>query len=180
MHFTVLERTAVLHHDQEQVNGQGVMFEWLKGDLALSLLNLHMSTAEIREACGCTRQHSWHLLHAYGANPNYTTHFPALMLDHREQRFDYWNFMLNTIEEKPPLLGDLLWIDEWTFTRSGIVNGQYVHYWSLVSPHIRRTVRDQIRCSTNLCCFTWETQIVEGILNKEIVICTCYKYTVGI
>lgn len=131
--------------------------------LAFALLNPLLSTAEISQACGYTRQHVWHLLHAHGAHPYHPTQVQALMLGDQERRLDYCNFMLNTLEENPSFLSEILWTDESTFTRDGIVNVQNVHYWSLENPHIARTVRHQVRWSTNVWCGIWGTQIVGPI-----------------
>lgn len=131
--------------------------------LGYALVNPQLSTAEISEACGYTRQHVWHLLHAHGAHPYHPVLVQALIVSDHARRFDFCNFMLNTLQEKPSFFCDILWTDESTFTRSGIVNKHNVHYWDLEKPHIARTVRHQVRWSTNVWCGIWGTQIVGPI-----------------
>lgn len=68
----------------------------------------------------------------------------SLMLGGQAITFDYCNFMLTNLDQKPSLLCSILKTDESTFTRLGIVNGHNRYYWFLENPHIPRTVRHQI------------------------------------
>lgn len=120
--------------------------------LAFILLNPHLSTVEISDVCGYTRQHVWNLLHADGVHPYPPTIVQALMPGDHEWRFEYCNFMLNTFDKKPSLLSGIKWTDESTFTRTDIVNVHSVHYLSLKTPRITRTLRQQIQLSTNEWC----------------------------
>lgn len=93
---------------------------------------------------------------------------------------NYCNFMVNTSEGNVSLLGEILWKDESTFTRVGIVKDHNVHYWSDHNvhywslAHIPRTVWHQIHWSINVWCGTWGIQIVGPICYNGNLKIDCY------
>ncbi|GFU91508.1 uncharacterized protein TNCV_2542761 [Trichonephila clavipes] len=59
-----------------------------------------------------------------------------LMPGDQERRFDFCNFVSNTLDENPDFFDEVLWSDECQFSRQGTINTQNRHYWSLETPHL--------------------------------------------
>ncbi|GFX12690.1 uncharacterized protein TNCV_3158111 [Trichonephila clavipes] len=57
----------------------------------------------------------------------------------QECRFDFCNFVLNTLDENPEFFNEVLWSDESQFSRQGTINTQNRHYWSLENPTFNTT-----------------------------------------
>ncbi|GFV84969.1 uncharacterized protein TNCV_838431 [Trichonephila clavipes] len=76
----------------------------------------------------------------------------GLMPRDQERRFDFCNFVLNTLDENPDFLNEVLWSDGCQFSRQGTINTQNKHYWSLENPHLIRPNHSQVRWSVNVWC----------------------------
>ncbi|GFW88407.1 uncharacterized protein TNCV_2287331 [Trichonephila clavipes] len=83
--------------------------------------------------------------------------------DH-ERRFDFCNFVLNTLDENPDFLNEVLSEDECQFSRQGTINTQNTHYWSLENLHLLvRPNRHQVRWSVNVWCGIWKSTLIGPI-----------------
>ncbi|GFU57373.1 uncharacterized protein TNCV_3635521 [Trichonephila clavipes] len=90
----------------------------------------------------------------------------------QDRRFDFYNFVLNTLDENPDFLNEVLWLDECQFSRQGTINTQNRHYWSLENPHLIRPNRHQLRWSVNVWCGIWKSTLIgpiyfDGSLTSE-------------
>lgn len=113
--------------------------------LALAILNSQLSTAELSKACGsaCLKFTTCTWCTSDTA-ASIDAKWPCLMID-------YCNFMLNTLEEKPSLLGNILWTGDSMFTRAETVTVHSIHYTSLVKLHKPRTVWHHIQICSATC-----------------------------
>ncbi|PRD26779.1 UNVERIFIED_CONTAM: hypothetical protein NCL1_37166 [Trichonephila clavipes] len=75
------------------------------------------------------------ILHTYGAYPYRPALAQELMPGNQERRFDFCNFALNTLDENPDVLSEVLWSDECQFSRQSTINTQNTHCWSLENPY---------------------------------------------
>ncbi|GFW73789.1 uncharacterized protein TNCV_1542431 [Trichonephila clavipes] len=75
----------------------------------------------------------------------------------QERHFDFCNFVLNTLDENPDFLNEVLWSDECQFSRQGTINTQNKHYVSLENPHLIRPNLHQVRWSVNVLCGIWKS-----------------------
>ncbi|GFU32446.1 uncharacterized protein TNCV_3720711 [Trichonephila clavipes] len=81
----------------------------------------------------------------------------------KERRFDFCNFMLNTLHENPDFLNEVLWSDECQFSSQGKVNIQNKHYWSLKNPDLIRPNCHQVRWSVNVWCGIWKSTLIGAL-----------------
>ncbi|GBN36127.1 hypothetical protein AVEN_151842-1 [Araneus ventricosus] len=56
---------------------------------------------------------------------------------------------MNKLETDPSFANDILWTDECTFSRTGVVYRQNTHVWSLQNLHVIRPNKHQVRWSVN-------------------------------
>ncbi|GFX57185.1 uncharacterized protein TNCV_2964641 [Trichonephila clavipes] len=99
----------------------------------------------------------------YGAYPYRPALAQELMPGDKERRFDFCNFVLNTLDGNPDFLNEVLWSDECQFSRQGTINTQNRHYWSLQNPHLIRPNRQQVRWSVNVWCGIWKSTVIGPI-----------------
>ncbi|GFX37395.1 uncharacterized protein TNCV_3106471 [Trichonephila clavipes] len=85
----------------------------------------------------------------------------------QERRFDFCNFVLNTLGENPDFLNEVLRLDECQFMMQGTINTQNMHYWSLENPHLIRPNRHQVRWSVNVWCVIWKSTLIGPIYFDE-------------
>lgn len=67
-----------------------------------------------------------------------------------QKRLNFCQWLLHSIEVNPELLQKILWTDEATFTRSGIVNYHNMHMWANENPHAVRPRSFQQEFSINV------------------------------
>lgn len=67
---------------------------------------------------------------------------------------------MNKLVTDPSFLNDILWTDECTFSRTGVVNRQNTHFWFLQNPHVIRPNKHQVRWSVNVWCGIWKGTLV--------------------
>ncbi|GFT56035.1 uncharacterized protein TNCV_3117201 [Trichonephila clavipes] len=72
---------------------------------------------DISKACSYSKSTVWNILHTYGAYPYRPVLAQELMPGDQERRFDFSNFALNTLDENPHFLNEVLWSDECQFSR---------------------------------------------------------------
>ncbi|GFW91671.1 uncharacterized protein TNCV_4500901 [Trichonephila clavipes] len=94
------------------------------------------SVRDISKACSYSKSTMWNILHTYGAYPYRPVLAPELMPGDQERRFDFCNFVLNTLDGNPDFFNEVLWSDECQISRQGTINTQNTHYWSLKNPHL--------------------------------------------
>ncbi|GFX35923.1 uncharacterized protein TNCV_4214451 [Trichonephila clavipes] len=71
----------------------------------------------------------------------------------------FCNFVLNTLDENPDFLNEVLWLDECKFSRQDTINTQHTHYWSLKNPHLIRPNRNQVLWLVNVQCGVWKSTL---------------------
>ena len=76
------------------------------------------------------------ILQMYGACPYHPVLAQELMPGDQEHSFDFCNFVLNTLDENPDFLNEILWSDECQFLRQGTSNTQNMHYLSFENSHL--------------------------------------------
>ncbi|GFT00420.1 uncharacterized protein TNCV_1981611 [Trichonephila clavipes] len=113
--------------------------------LGYALVYPESSVQDISKVCSYSKSTVWNILHTYDAYPYRPVLAQELMPGDQERRFDFSNFVLNTLDENPDFFNEVLWSDERQFSRQGTINTQNTHYWSLENPHLIRPNRHQIR-----------------------------------
>ncbi|GFU64197.1 uncharacterized protein TNCV_3745651 [Trichonephila clavipes] len=81
----------------------------------------------------------------------------------QDRRFDFCNFVLNSLDENPDFLNEVLCSDECQFSRQGTINTQNKHYWSLENLHLIRPNYHQVRWSANVWCGMWRSTLIGPI-----------------
>ncbi|GFY13998.1 uncharacterized protein TNCV_1296591 [Trichonephila clavipes] len=112
--------------------------------LGYALAHPKSSVLDISKACSYSKSTVWNILHTYGAYPYRPVLAQELMSGDQELRFNFCNFVLNTLDENPDFFNEVLWSDECQFSRQGTINTQNRHYWSLENPHLLRPNCHQI------------------------------------
>ncbi|GFV86716.1 uncharacterized protein TNCV_3964461 [Trichonephila clavipes] len=69
------------------------------------------SVQDISKACSYSKSTMWNILQTYGAYPYRPVLAQELMPGDQEHRFDFCNFVLNTLDENPDFLNEILWSD---------------------------------------------------------------------
>ncbi|GFY23017.1 uncharacterized protein TNCV_2182781 [Trichonephila clavipes] len=127
--------------------------------LGYALAHPENSVRDISKACFYSKLTLWNMLHTHGAYPYRLVLTQELMLGDQERRFDFCNFVLNTLDEDPDFLNEVLWSDECQFSRQGIITTHNKYYWSLENPHLLRPNRHQVRWSVNVLCGIWKSTL---------------------
>ncbi|GFU56681.1 uncharacterized protein TNCV_4129291 [Trichonephila clavipes] len=140
--------------------------------LGYALAYPESSVRDISKACSYSKSTVWNILHTYGAYPYRPVLAQELMPGDQERRFDFSNFVLNTLDENPVFLNEVLWSDECQFSRQGTNNTQNTHFWSLENPHLIRPNRHQVRWTVNMWCGIWKSTSIgpkyfDGPLTSE-------------
>ncbi|GFT57505.1 uncharacterized protein TNCV_803641 [Trichonephila clavipes] len=112
-----------------------------KDVLGHALAHPESSVQDISKACSYSKLTVWNILHTYGAYPYRPVLAEELMPGDQDRRFDFCYFMLNTLNENPDFLNEVLWSDECQFLRQRTINTQNRHYWSLEKPHLTQQNR---------------------------------------
>ncbi|GFT52624.1 uncharacterized protein TNCV_3765281 [Trichonephila clavipes] len=102
----------------------------------------------------------------------------------QDRRFDFCNFVLNTLDENPDFFNEVLWSDECHFLRQGTINTQNRHYWSLENAHLIQPNRHRERWSANVWCGIWKSILIgpiyfDGSLTSESYTGKFYLCTVS-
>ncbi|GFY30340.1 uncharacterized protein TNCV_4065901 [Trichonephila clavipes] len=118
--------------------------------LGYALVHPESSIRDIGKASSHSKSTLWNILRTYGAYPYSPVLSQELMPGDQDRRFDFCNFVLNTLNEKPDFFNEVLWSDECQFSRKGTINTQNRHDWSLENPHLIRPNRHQVRWSVNV------------------------------
>ncbi|GFX97472.1 uncharacterized protein TNCV_2840321 [Trichonephila clavipes] len=126
-------------------------------------LILKVMFRDISKACSYSKSTVWNILHTYGAYPYRPVLAQELMPGGQDRRFDLCNFVLNTLDENPDFLNEVLWSDECHFPRQGTIDTQNRHYWSLENLHLIRPNRRQERWSVNVWCGKWKSTLIGPI-----------------
>ncbi|GFW15218.1 uncharacterized protein TNCV_173631 [Trichonephila clavipes] len=140
--------------------------------LGHALAHPESSVRYISKACSYSKLTVWSILDTYGAYSYRPVLAQELMPGDQERRFDFCNFMLNTLDENPDFFNEVLWSDECQFSRQGTINTQNRHYWSLENPHLVRPNRHHVRWSVNVWCGIWKSTLIgpmyfDGPLTSE-------------
>lgn len=125
-----------------------------EGSVGICMLLYIQIAAKVKQGiCGFTCPHSWRLLHGvypygpalmkkcilrpieFSSRKHYWIHTVRYWckdwLSDQNGRFEYCNFMLNTLQEHPSLLSNILWTDKSVFTPERTV---YVHNRHYLAP----------------------------------------------
>ena len=96
--------------------------------LGYALAHPESCVRDIIKACSYSKSTVWNILHMYGAHPCRPVLAQELMPGDQERRFNFWNFVLNTLAENADFLNKVLWSDECFLSRQGTINTQKTHY----------------------------------------------------
>ncbi|GFV50771.1 uncharacterized protein TNCV_2214321 [Trichonephila clavipes] len=143
--------------------------------LGYALAHPESSVRDISKACSYSKSMVWNILHTYGAYPYRPVLAHELMPGDEDHRFDFCNFMLNTLDKDPDFLNEVLWLDECQFSRQGTINTQNRHYWALENPHLIRPNRHQERWSVNVWCGIWKSTLIGPIYFVGSLTSVSYK-----
>ncbi|GFX08322.1 DUF4817 domain-containing protein [Trichonephila clavipes] len=79
------------------------------------------SVRDISKTCSYSKSAMWNILHTYGVYSYRPVLAQELMPGDQERRFDFCNFVLNTLDENPDILNEVLWSDECQFSRHKVL-----------------------------------------------------------
>ncbi|GFW30081.1 uncharacterized protein TNCV_1696961 [Trichonephila clavipes] len=96
--------------------------------LGYALAHPESSVRDISKACSYSKSTVWNILHTYGAYPYRPVLAQELSPGDQDRRFDSCNFVLNTLDENPDFLNEVLWSDECQFSRQSTINTKNRHY----------------------------------------------------
>lgn len=128
--------------------------------VAYVLDNPRCSTRGVSSACGLSSSRVCDILHQAGAHPYHAIPMQTLLPGDAARRFDWCNFVMNTLHIQPNFLSNILWTDESKFTRCGMFNRHNDHYWGIQNPSWGPAVRHQKRWSVNVWCGIWRNRLV--------------------
>lgn len=128
--------------------------------LGYALAHPQSSVRNISQACGSSKSYVWKVLNLYGAYPYRPQLVQGFLPGDEERRFDFSNFIINKLETDSSFVNDILWTDECTFSRIGVINKQNTHFWSLENPRHIRPNKHQVRWSVNVWCGIWKGALV--------------------
>jgi hypothetical protein len=92
----------------------------------------------------------WEVLHGNGRHPFHVQRVQELNAEDHPRRVQFARWFLNKEVEQPCFPSKVLFTDEASFTREGIVNVHNLHLWSAVNPHVTRQCKHQVRFSVNV------------------------------
>ncbi|GFT37039.1 uncharacterized protein TNCV_175571 [Trichonephila clavipes] len=90
--------------------------------LGYALAHPESSVRDISKPCSYSKSTVWNILHTYDAYPYRPVLAQVLMPGDQERHFDFCNFVLNTLDENPDFFKEVLWSDEYQFSRQGTIN----------------------------------------------------------
>ncbi|GFV49842.1 DUF4817 domain-containing protein [Trichonephila clavipes] len=76
--------------------------------LEYALAHPESSVRDISKACSYSKLTVWNILHTYGAYSYLPVLAQELMPGDQDRRFDFYNFVLNTLDENPDFLNGVL------------------------------------------------------------------------
>lgn len=94
---------------------------------------------------------------------------PKLTQTQRERRVEFCRLMLETINDDPNFLGNILWTDESSFSTSGMINRKNTRYWATENPFFYREFRFQGRQSVNVWCGLIDNKIIGPYFFDQIL-----------
>ncbi|GFS86893.1 uncharacterized protein TNCV_216121 [Trichonephila clavipes] len=117
----------------------------------LSTVDNNPSTSSIAvgRALGVSHQSVLRTLHEDRMHPYHLQRVQAITPDYYPRRLNFATWYLQQTAENQTFLADVLFIDEATFTRSGMFNMHNSHLWAHVNPHGTITHAYQERFSIN-------------------------------
>lgn len=117
------------------------------------------STREIGRQLGVSNMVVWRALNEDLQHPYHFQRVQALTPEDPARRVRFCQWILQQSELHPNFLNEILFTDECTFTRNGIMNFHNYHHWSVLNPHRIRRTNFQFRFSVNIWC-----GIINGLL----------------
>lgn len=138
--------------------------------LAAFNVNPHTSSRAIAEEVNISRQSVLNILHSHSFHPYHVHRHQALEERDYGRREEYCNWLLANIDDDAQFLSKILWTDEASFSRDGVVNTHNIHYWSDENPRWLRQVAHQVQWRINVWCGIYGDHIVgpvfyDGTLN---------------
>ena len=104
--------------------------------LGYALAHPESSARDISKTCSYSKSTVWNILHMSSAYTYRPVLAQELMPGDQKCRFDFCNFVLNTLDENPDFLNEVLWLNECQFSRKGTKyseNGLF----SPINPHLK-------------------------------------------
>ncbi|GFX02494.1 uncharacterized protein TNCV_194721 [Trichonephila clavipes] len=98
---------------------QRIPTEDVLGCFRMFLAHPESSVRDISKICSYSKSTVWNILHTYSAYPYRPVLAQELMPGDQERRFDFCNFVLNTLDENLDFFNEVLWADECPFS-SGV------------------------------------------------------------
>src|ERR1043166_8520185 len=108
------------------------------------VLNPHTSTRKVAEEVGISQSTVERILKRHCWRP-YKAHLVQDLSGQDFQRRIDFCLWLEAMEQLDPgFCGKILWSDEASFSRSGVVNRHNCHYWAAENPHWTVTAHFQV------------------------------------
>lgn len=121
------------------------------------------SVREVARATGVSKTTVHKVIADTGKHPYHYRKVQQLLPNDYQRRVQFCGGFLAQVRRDAEFLRRVLWTDECTFTRSGMINQHNCHYWALDNPHLTRETNFQYRWSINV----W-AGIVDGQIVSEI------------
>lgn len=112
--------------------------------------NPSTSTRAAASEVGVSHQSVWRVLRAENMHPFHVQRVQLLSVTDCAQRTEFVRWLLNVTENNPQFLENILFTDEATFTREGVVNTHNMHTWSYTNPHTVFPSNAQQKFSVNI------------------------------
>lgn len=119
-----------------------------------------VSVRAISRRTGVSATTAWRILHQGGYHPYHVSLHQSFQPEDYNKRVDFCNWVLNTTEETPNFVDNVIWTDEAHFSRNSQVNLHNAHFWSRSNPHWVRACRHQ---------FQWSFNVWAGIYNGKVI-----------
>lgn len=108
------------------------------------------STRELSEAVNVSRNSVWRVLREEGMHPYHAQRVQGLQPADYQARVNFSTWFLQQSAADPDFCAHVLFTDECTFSREGILNTHNYHVWSNENPHTIRPRSFQQRFSVNI------------------------------
>lgn len=131
--------------------------------LAAVSVNPHTSSRALAQELGVGKTSILRILHRHRFHP-YHVHCHQGLKDTdyvRRTRFCEW--LQTRVGDNPLFPTQILWTDEASFSRDGVVNRHNLHYWADVNPHWLREVSHQEQWRTNVWCGIYKDRLIGPI-----------------
>lgn len=136
-HRNIVEFGIRGRHEQDRINNNGIR---RRNNHILHLfdVNRNLSTRRAAIQLKVSQSTVWRTLHADLRKPFHFQPVQGLLPEDPPRRLAFCHWLLEVVQNDEQFLKHILWTDEATFTRRGVVNYHNLHVWAHENPHANR------------------------------------------